>query len=241
MKETWKIGELAKQTGLTVRALHHYDKIGLLSPSQHSESGHRRYSEADIGRLTQIISLKQLGFALEEIKTLIDNPGYDPGEVIQLQLEKLNDQIRIQEQLREQLSGIYAQFQASRDVTAKQFIQLIEVMKLYDNNLFSPEQIEKLKARGAALDTERGRMQEREFSSIVESMRNQMEAGTSPNHPDVVKMAKRWKEINDLLTGGNPEIIKAAERYYAENPGKGMLFGIDGPLYRYFTKALSNT
>lgn len=62
-----KVGELARRTGLSIRALHHYDEIGLLKPSAHTASGHRLYTAADIARLHHILSLKQLGFSLEEI------------------------------------------------------------------------------------------------------------------------------------------------------------------------------
>ncbi|WP_459500490.1 MerR family transcriptional regulator [Bacillus sp. C1] len=64
-KKTWKVGELAKQTRLTVRMLHHYDKIGLFSPSQSSDKGHRIYTETDIAKLQQIMSLKQLGLVVK--------------------------------------------------------------------------------------------------------------------------------------------------------------------------------
>lgn len=59
-----KIGELAKRTGLTVRALHHYDAIGLLSPSARSEAGYRLYNEADIARLHRILALRRFGWRL---------------------------------------------------------------------------------------------------------------------------------------------------------------------------------
>src|SRR6476646_6711292 len=62
----WKVGELAKRTGVSVRALHHYDEIGLLSASLRSESGYRLYTEADVIRLQQIRSLRSLGFSLDE-------------------------------------------------------------------------------------------------------------------------------------------------------------------------------
>lgn len=85
---TWKVGELAQDTGLTVRTLHHYDRIGLLSPSRRSPAGHRLYAGADIVRLQQIMSLKYLGFSLDEIGALIDNPDFNPIEVITLQLDQ---------------------------------------------------------------------------------------------------------------------------------------------------------
>lgn len=76
-KKYWKVGELAKQTGLTVRTLHHYAEIGLLS----TDTGHRLYTNTDIATLQQIILLKQLGFSLEEIKDLIKNPEFKPDKL----------------------------------------------------------------------------------------------------------------------------------------------------------------
>ena len=83
--EALKVGELAQRTGLTVRTLHHYDEIGLLRPSVHTESGHRLYTERDVARLQQVLSLRQLGFALEEIALCLDRPGFSPLEVIVMQ------------------------------------------------------------------------------------------------------------------------------------------------------------
>ncbi|MCH7995122.1 MAG: MerR family transcriptional regulator, partial [Planctomycetes bacterium] len=66
----WKVGELATQTGVSVRTLHDYDEIGLLSPSQRTGSGHRLYGADDVVRLQQIKSCRQLGFSLAEIRDL---------------------------------------------------------------------------------------------------------------------------------------------------------------------------
>src|SRR5438128_9914377 len=75
-----KVGELARRTGLTIRTLHHYDEIGLVKPSLHTESGHRLYTAADVARLQQVLSLRQLGFALEENAGCLDRPGCSPRE-----------------------------------------------------------------------------------------------------------------------------------------------------------------
>ena len=76
MQSSWKVGELASLTGLTVRTLHHYDEIGILKTSEYSSSGHRLYLEEDIIRLQQILPLKQLGISLEEIKDCLQNPDF---------------------------------------------------------------------------------------------------------------------------------------------------------------------
>src|SRR5260370_11673481 len=101
--EALKVGELARRTGLTVRTLHHYDEIGLLKPSLHSEAGYRLYTAADVARLQQVLSLRQLGFALEEVRDCLDRPCFSPLEVIRLHVARLREQIELERKLSELL------------------------------------------------------------------------------------------------------------------------------------------
>ena len=103
--EALKVGELARRTGLTIRTLHHYDEIGLLRPSLHTEAGHRLYTADDVARLQQVVSLRQLGFSLEQVRDCLDRPGFSPVEVIRLHLARLREQIELQRQLGERLEG----------------------------------------------------------------------------------------------------------------------------------------
>ena len=66
----WKVSELARRTGVTIRTLHHYDAIGLLTPSNRTPGAHRLYSSEDVSRLHQIHSLRTLGFPLAEIRAM---------------------------------------------------------------------------------------------------------------------------------------------------------------------------
>lgn len=82
-KDTWKVGELAERTGLSVRALHYYEEIDLLVPSGRTRAGHRLYAEAQVLRLQQIASLRALGFSLGEIREYLDDAsGFSPVRVI---------------------------------------------------------------------------------------------------------------------------------------------------------------
>src|SRR5215212_4674660 len=69
---TMKVGAVAEAAGLTVRTLHHWDRIGLLSPSERSPAGHRAYTEADLVRLYQVLALRNLGLGLESIAVCLD-------------------------------------------------------------------------------------------------------------------------------------------------------------------------
>jgi DNA-binding transcriptional MerR regulator len=90
---TWRIGELARETGLTVRTLHHYDQLGLLSPPSRTEGGHRCYTSSDVRRLHRIVALRSLGISLEEIGTLLDSDP-DPTALLRRQLDATEERIR---------------------------------------------------------------------------------------------------------------------------------------------------
>ncbi len=71
---SWKVGELAKLTGVSVRTLHHYEAIGLLAPAARNEGGHRCYTDVEVERLQRIVSLRELGFSLEDVGRCLDAP-----------------------------------------------------------------------------------------------------------------------------------------------------------------------
>lgn len=129
MKNQWKVGELAKLAGLTIRTLRYYDQIGLFSPSGHTDSGHRIYNEADISQLQQILSLKELGLSLEEVKGILDGDEYSPLEIVSIQIERIKDNIRSQQKLLEQLESVSGVMQAKEPLTAQDFTKLLSMMK----------------------------------------------------------------------------------------------------------------
>jgi DNA-binding transcriptional MerR regulator len=79
MKETnqFQAIEFAQLAGVTVRTLHHYDRIGLLKPNRYTNAGYRLYSKQDLVRLQQIITLKFIGFSLNQIKNLLNSNSFD--------------------------------------------------------------------------------------------------------------------------------------------------------------------
>ena len=85
----YPVGRVAGLAGVTVRTLHHYDEIGLLSPSGRTSAGYRRYDDADLERLQQILFYRELGFPLEEIAVIIDDPGRARREHLRRQHELL--------------------------------------------------------------------------------------------------------------------------------------------------------
>lgn len=90
---SWTVGEVARIAGVSIRTLHHYDTIGLLSPGERSPTGYRRYGQAELERLQQIMLYRTLGFPLEEIAKLLDEPGTDPVALLRRQHQLLVERL----------------------------------------------------------------------------------------------------------------------------------------------------
>src|SRR5215475_5631155 len=90
----YKVSEFAEAAGVTVRALHHYDRLGLLKPSGRTGSGYRLYGERDLARLQQIVTLKFIGLPLKEIKALLVRGNLDLAATLRLKRPLLTEKRR---------------------------------------------------------------------------------------------------------------------------------------------------
>ena len=86
-----RVKEVADLVGISVRTLHYYDEIGLLTPEKTTESGYRLYTDDDLEKLQQILFFKELGFPLKKIKEIINSPSFDRHEALVLQRKMLLD------------------------------------------------------------------------------------------------------------------------------------------------------
>ena len=108
---SYSVGQVAGFAGVTVRTLHHYDEIGLLAPGERSHAGHRRYGDADLDRLQRILFYRELGFPLDEVAVLLDDPDADPREHLRRQHELLSARI---EKLTKMAAAVEHAMEASR-------------------------------------------------------------------------------------------------------------------------------
>jgi DNA-binding transcriptional MerR regulator len=91
---TYQVKDVARLAGVSVRALHHYDSIGLLVPGARTDGGYRLYNDADLLRLQQILIGRELGLSLEEIRRSLDDPRFDRRAALLDQRERLRDRAR---------------------------------------------------------------------------------------------------------------------------------------------------
>lgn len=143
---TWRVGELAERTGLTVRALHHYDDIGLLVPSGRTAAGHRRYTSADVARLHRIRALRGFGLSLAEIGDVLAGTGPDPRELVRHQVAQVTERIAVAQRLHGHLLRVLAALDDHVEPTGQEFVDLIEVMTTMEQQL-TPQQFAEMTAR----------------------------------------------------------------------------------------------
>jgi DNA-binding transcriptional MerR regulator len=238
----WKVGEIAERTGLSVRTLHHYDEIGLLRPSGRTPSahgsGHRRYSLADLARLQQILSLKQLGFDLEAVRAYLDRADFDPREVVRLHLEKVRGQAAELARLEARLSALAAVLDKAETVSADDFLTTIKEITMIEK-YYTPEQLESLKARAATVGEERMRQAPNDWAELGAAVKAEMDAGTDPADPKVQELARRWFALVNEFTGGDPGIFRSLKNMYQnEDTIHGMdVAGYWRPMQQYIQKA----
>jgi DNA-binding transcriptional MerR regulator len=232
-----KIGELARRTGVSIRTLHYYDEIKLLSPSLHSTAGHRIYGLREITRLQQIRSLQQLGFRLKDIQAMLASRSHSPLRVVEMHLKRMKEQIASHQRLCDRLESL-AESMRSRKVSVDQLIQTIEVMNMFEK-YYSKEQLEELKQRADALGESGMRQAEKDWTTLMAEVRVEMEKGSDPNSPAVQALARRWRALIEAFTGGNPEIEKSLRTMYQSEPVHQKIEGTPDPsMMSYMGKAM---
>jgi DNA-binding transcriptional MerR regulator len=233
-----RVGEVARATGLTIRALHHYDEIGLLVPSERSEAGYRLYGEADVERLYRILALREMGFALEDIGALLDREGSDLRPAVRRHLEQLDERLRLGAQLRARLTRILELLDQAGEPSADLLFEAIEVMTRMDS-YYTPEQRAQIQARAEALGAEGLKRAEQDWATLIAEVEAERVAGTDPADPRLTPLIERWNDLIAQFTGGDAGIRESVRRIY-ENEGaeKASRGALDTATMEYARRAM---
>lgn len=239
MKEYWKVGELAELSGLTIRTLRYYDHIQLFSPSRYTKSGHRQYTESDLAKLQQILTLKHIGLPLDEIKSVILNEkqGFS-ADIIKTQISRIKRDMHIQQNLLYELESTLKVVRSKKGISVEELTKLLGAMKIYQEKYFTKAQLGIMKKYYDQYDEGALQEAEAEFSTILQEIRYEKENGTAPDNSKVQALAKKWSEIVYSFTGYDSGLQRQAEKFHAENPENDLQFGLDSELYAYIQKAL---
>jgi DNA-binding transcriptional MerR regulator len=130
------VGEVAKLAGVSVRTLHHYDEIGLLTPSERSDAGYRLYGPSDLADLQQVLFFKELGFGLEEIGRIMRDPTFDRREALDFQRGMLAEKAA---QLAKMVGAVDAALDAMERGTTMDEKDMFEVFGDFDPKQYEAE------------------------------------------------------------------------------------------------------
>ena len=232
-----KVGKLASQTGISIRTLHYYDEIGLLSPPLRTDTEHRLYTPDDVKKLQKIMSLRQLGFSLEEIRSCLERPEFSLKHVLQLHITRLQEQIAQSHQLLKRLEEIVGNPAAL--VTVEHLLQTIEAIAMFEK-YYTLEQLNILKQRREKLGEEQIQQGEAEWRRLIEQARMAMENHLDPASESVQELARRWQELIQLFTGGDAGIERSLNTLYQQEGPEAASHGtVDAALFDYMGRAIS--
>lgn len=192
-----KIGELADRTGLTVRTLHHYDRIGLLVPSARSDAGYRLYDRDDLARLHQILALRGFGMALADIGAYLDRPEASPLALIDRQLAALGQQIEQARRARTQLQAVRDQLARGESPDLAVWLTTLETMHMYEK-YFTKEEL-------AQLPLYRDPDTRAQWRALVGEVQAALARAVGPCDEDVLALAERWLVLLERSTAGNQD------------------------------------
>jgi Predicted transcriptional regulators len=216
---TWKIGELSRMTGLTVRTLHHYDHVGLLRPSARTAAGHRLYDARDVDRLYRIVALRELGLPLESIGEVLAG-GPRLVDLLREHLAHVDVRLRAVRALRDRLAALVRRVETATPPTPLDLLDVIgEVTRMEETirSYFSEEQLATLAQRRERIGDEAVEAAQREWPELIARVQAELDAGTDPAEPRVRALARRWMELLELFHGGDPGLRDSLYRMQAEN------------------------
>ena len=225
-----KVGELAARAGLTVRTLHHYDSIGLLTASARSDAGYRLYGRDDVARLHQIQTLRSFGMALADIGAYLDSPEASPLSLIARQIAALDHQIENAARMRGQLQVVHRQLANGETPELATWLTTLEQMTMYDK-YFSKEELQQLPLY-------RNSDAQAEWQQLVAQVGDLMASGAPPRGEVGKDLGRRWQALLERDTAGNPAFVAQLDAMHENEASVQRETGISPQMKGYIRRAV---
>jgi MerR family transcriptional regulator, thiopeptide resistance regulator len=217
------VGEVAALAGVTVRTLHHYDRIGLLSPSARSASGYRLYAPADLDRLHQVLLYRELGFSLEDVADLLSDDA-DPEAHLRRQHRLLRDRLDRTQQM---VAAVEKEMEARAMGTSLTPEEKFEVFGEFDPDQYEEEVQERWgetdayaqsKRRTASYTKDDWVRIKAEGEDVEARFAAAMQAGVPADSPQAMDIAEEHRQqISRNFYDCPPEMHAGLGRMYVED------------------------
>jgi DNA-binding transcriptional MerR regulator len=218
MSPTYQPHEFARRAGVTIRALHHYDRLGLLKPSGRTRAGYRLYADRDFIRLEQIVALKFIGFPLNQIRDLLNRKDADLAATLRQQrqiiAEKRNHLDRAIHAI-ERAEQIVASGEKHDWESFRKIIEVIQMQTRKDwmQKYYTEEQLASLKQRWSP---ELQAKADKDWKELIQDVEAAIARKEDPASETGKQLATRRKNLLLQFTGGDPGIAQGLKKLFAD-------------------------
>jgi len=216
----FKIGEVAKKTGVSMRSLRHYDKLGLLSPSGRSASGYRLYNNKDIYRLQQIVSLKQMNLPLQTIQSMLLDDAMTLQQTLQIHRDFLRQQLKQQQLICRNIDDLLVRLDNQETLSLEAIYNTMEAIKMLET-YFSTEQREALQKRTFNQSEAEGKRYAEAWTEIFMGLESLRKERIEPEDERTKPYALQAKALVQVFTAGDKGIEQSLKSMvHQEGPGQ---------------------
>lgn len=218
MTESYQVREFAGLAGVTVRALHHYDQLGLLKPKR-TRAGYRLYQASDLERLEQIVALKFLGIPLKQIRSVLERDAKELPLALRRQRLALEEKRRLLDRAIEAIGCAEAALQPGQRPDSVTLTEIIEVIEMQNNTdwmkKYSTDQAwEKITRRRPQWTPELQERVSRQWSELFRDVEAAL--GEDPTGATAQALGDRWMSLVEEFTSGDPEITTGVSNLYQD-------------------------
>jgi len=218
VSKQFRVHEFAQLAGVTVRALHHYDRLGLLRPKR-AGSGYRLYDIRDLERLEQIVALKFLGIPLKQIKSILDRDARELPEVLRSQRQALEEKRRWLDHAIGAIKDAERSILPGKQADAALLKKIIEVIEMQDsaeflNRYYSEPAQAKLADRRAQWTPELQEAASKAWTELFQDVESSLDE--DPASEKVQALAARWRKLIESFTGGDPEVGAGLKKAWSD-------------------------
>ena len=220
-KHIYQANEFAQIAGVTVRTLHHYDRIGLLKPGGYTGAGYRLYRNDDLVRLQQIVTLKFIGFPLSQIKKLLDQNSFDLADALNKQREIIAEKRRQLDSAIQAIEKAQTLLTTDGEPDWNAFKRIIEVITMQDNmdwtkKYYSDEAQEKIAERAQSIPRDVIEKAQADWMTLIREVEAAVAEKVDARSKRAASLAKRWRELIRGFTGGDREIQAGLNKMYSD-------------------------
>ncbi len=217
----WQAKQFAELSGVTVRTLHHYDRIGLLKPKRYDHNGFRLYGAGEFARLQQIATLKFVGFSLNQIKAILREKEFDLAETLRLQrgvIAAQRDRLNLALEAIRRAEDVYRR---NGSIDGESFKEIIEVINMEQNTdwtkkYYSETAQAKIEERKSLWSPELQERVTRDWNELIKDVEAAIRDGVAPSDERARALAARWSALIEEFTGGDAEIREGLNKMYAD-------------------------